>query len=63
MKKYYAICSSYYDNGNIVANLVDIVEEEEKPQNTHKRTSNCDVYVDWFETYESAMRFIEECKK
>lgn len=62
MKKYYAVCNSYYDNGKVIANLVDIIEAEEKPMDTYKETKRCDVYVNWFESYEEAMKFIKECK-
>ena len=62
MKKYYAVCSSYYDNGKVIANLVDIVESEEKPEDTCKETRRCDVYVNWFESHEEAMEHIKECK-
>lgn len=45
MKKYYAVCNSYYNNGRVTANLVDVVEAEEKPKDTYKETRRCDVYV------------------
>lgn len=62
MKKYYAVCNSYYNNGKVVANLVDTIEAEEKPEDTYKETKRCDVYVNWFESYEEAIKFINECK-
>lgn len=62
MKKYYAVCNSYYNNGKVVANLVDVIEAEEKPEDTYKETKRCDVYVNWFESYDEAMNFIKECK-
>lgn len=62
MKRFYAVCSSYYDNGKVVANLVDTVEAEEKPMDTYKEASRCDIYVNWFKSKEEAQKFIEECK-
>ena len=62
MKKYYALCTSCYDNGRITANLVDTIETEEKPENTYKETKRCDIYVDWFKSYDEAMEFIKESK-
>lgn len=62
MKEYYGVCSSYYDNGKVIANLVDTVKAEEKPQDTYREAKRCDVYVNWFETYEEAREFINECK-
>ena len=62
MKKYYAVCNSYYNNGKVIANLVDVIEAEEMPEDIYKETKRCDVYVNWFESYEEAMDFIERCK-
>ena len=62
MKKYYAVCTSCYDNGRITANLVDTIEAEERPENTYKETRRCDIYVDWFDSYNEAMGFIKESK-
>ena len=62
MKTYYAVCSSFYDNGRVIANIVDVVEAEEKPQDSHKETRRCDIYVNWFESYDKAMEYIKECK-
>ena len=62
MKKYYAVCDSFYDNGKIVSNLVDTIEAEEKPEDNYKQTKRCDIYVEWFDTYEKAMQHIEECR-
>ena len=62
MKMYYAVCTSYYDNGRIISNLVDTVEAEEKPENAYKQTRRCDIYVDWFGSYDEAMEFIRKSK-
>lgn len=62
MSKYYGVCNCYYDNGMVTANLVDAVEAEEKPEDTHKETRSCDIYVNWFESYDEAMEFIKESK-
>lgn len=62
MKKYYAVCSSYYDDGKIIANLVDVIETEEKPKDIYKETKDFDVYINWFESHDEAMNYIEECR-
>lgn len=62
MKKYYAVCTSCYDEGMTIASLVDVIEAEEKPENIYKERSRCDVYVDWFDSYDEAMEFVEENK-
>lgn len=63
MKKYYAVCTSCYDNGRISSNLVDTIEAEERPENTWKSTRRCDIYVTWFDSYDEAMEFIKEHKR
>ena len=63
MEKYYAVCTSCYDNGRITSNLVDAIEAEERPENTWKSTRRCDIYVNWFDSYDEAMEFIKEHKK
>lgn len=62
MKKYYAVCTSCYDNGRLTANLVDTIEAEEKPENTYKETRRCDIYIDWFNSYDEAMEYIKTGK-
>lgn len=62
MKKWYGVCSSYYDDGKIIANLVNVVEAEEKPQDSYKETRRCDIYINWFESYDKAMEYIGECR-
>lgn len=63
MKRYYAVCTSCYDNGRTTANLVDTIEAEERPENTVKETRRCDIYVIWFDSYDEAMEFIKENKR
>lgn len=63
MKKYYAVCTSYYDDGRVTTNLVDVIEAEEKPQGTFKETRRCDIYVDWFDSYDEAMEEINGVKR
>ena len=63
MKKYYAVCSSYYNNGKIIANLVDVIEAEEKPQDTYNESKRCDIYINWFESQYEAMDYIAEIKR
>lgn len=44
MKTYYAVCSSYCDNGKITANLVDSIDAKEKPEDTCTETKRS--YID-----------------
>ena len=49
MKKYYAVTSSYFDNGRISAAITDVIEANEQPQNEYHEGKRCDVYIDWFD--------------
>ena len=40
----------------------DVIETEEKPEDTYKETKRCDIYINWFESCDEAMEFIEGCK-
>lgn len=63
MKKYFCVCSAYYDDGRIVANIVDTIETDKKPPNGYRPAHNCDIYVDWFDTEQAAKGFIKDCAK
>jgi len=60
---WYCVSSTYFDDGRCSANLIDIVEAEEKPRDTHKVCRNCDRYCDWFATAIEAEAFIAETKR
>ena len=62
MKKFYAVCNTYYDDGRVIANLADIIEADEIPVDTYKETRRCDVYITWFDSYEKATKFLKICK-
>lgn len=59
MKKYYCVTSIFDDRGRTTANITEVIEAEEKPENTYTNTRRKDIYNDWFETKEKA----EEHKK
>ena len=63
MSKFYCVSSTYFDDGRISANLVDICEAEEKPKDAHKVCRNCDRYCDWFATSIEAEAFIAETRR
>lgn len=58
MKTYYVVCTSFYDTGKIVSNIVDTVTASEKPEQGFKSTRRCDIYVDYFETVEEAQEYV-----
>ena len=63
MKKYFCVCSAYYDDGRIVANIVDTKAATEKPKSSVHAGRRCDVYIDWFKSEEAASEFIKDCAK
>ena len=62
MKKYFCVCSSYYDDGRVVANIVDTKEASEKPAPTYNAGRRCDSSFDWFDSEQAAKEFIKEAK-
>lgn len=62
-KTFYCVCSSYYDDGRVVANVVDSKEADEKPASDFKAGRRCDVYIDWFDSMSEAEAFARECYK
>ena len=61
--KFYCVSSTYFDDGRCSANLVDIIEAEEKPKDTHIHAARADRYCDWFSTSIEAEAFIAETKR
>lgn len=57
--KFYGATTKFYDNGMVKAFMYDI-EADEKPKSTFKETKICDVYNDFFETYEEAKEYIDD---
>lgn len=62
-KIWYCVVSSFFNDGSVVANIVDEVEADEKPENSSHSTSRKDVYLDWFDDYDEAISFVKEARK
>lgn len=62
MKTYYCVTTSFDDKGKVTANITNVIEAEEKPENTFKSTSRKDIYNDWFESEKEAKEFVEQSK-
>lgn len=62
MKKYWAVLSAYYDDGHIVANIVESKEADSRPQPGYRQTRRADLYTDWFDSREKAEDFVDECR-
>ena len=63
MKTWFCVISSYYDDGRVIANLIDSKEADEKPASGCKVGRRCDNYFDWFDSEAEAVAFAEQCRK
>lgn len=61
-KKYWCVTTSVGNKGRVVANITNVIEAAQKPENSFTSTSRRDVYNDWFESQEEAEKFVEEAK-
>lgn len=62
-KTFYCVCSSYYDDGRVVANVIDSKEADEKPASDYIPGRHSDNYFDWFDNMAEAEAFARECYK
>ncbi len=63
VKRYWCVTTSFDDKGRVVSNITNVVEADEKPENSFTSTSRKDIYNDWFDSREEAEKFVEEAKK
>lgn len=61
--KYWCVTTSVSNKGRVVANITNVIEAEQKPENSFNSTSRRDVYNDWFESQEETEQFVEEARK
>lgn len=59
-KDYYCVVSSYDDKGKSISAVSDVIYTNHKPENSFKSLKHSDVYTDWFDNKEEAIRFVEE---
>ena len=62
MRKWYCVVSTFDDKGRVTANIVDTKEADEQLESTSKSTKRKDVYTDWFDSEETANKFIADSK-
>ena len=60
MKKYFGVITTFDDHGKVTANLIDVKEGDQKPENEFKSTKQKDIYIDWFDSLEEANEHIKE---
>ena len=63
MKTYYCVMTSFDDKGHTMSHITSTKETDEMPENSFKSTRNRDIYTDWFDDYEEAVRFVEDTLK
>lgn len=61
-QKYWCVTTSINDKGRVVANITNVIEAAQKPDNSFNSTSRRDIYNDWFESQEAAEKFVEEAR-
>ncbi len=62
MKKFYSVTTTFDNRGRVTANITSCVEALEMPENTYTSGIRKDVYVDWFESLDDALLFVEEAR-
>lgn len=62
MKKFYCVVSKFFDGGGVKAVLFDILAEK-KPINGQVENRLCDEYHDYFDTYDEAKAYQQDCYK
>lgn len=62
MKTYYAVTTSFYNDGRVICNITDSVQAERKPEDTVKSLMTKDVYVDWFSSFKKAEEFVQAAR-
>jgi|GEM_PF-4505607 hypothetical protein len=53
-KEYFLVVSAFHDNGKVIAS-VHTETHEEKPKNNSSSNDDCDLYYDWYDTYDEAL--------
>lgn len=63
LRTYWCVTSSFDDRGRVVAAITRTIEAAKKPENSFTSTPRKDIYNDWFDSREAALKHIEEAKK
>lgn len=62
MNEYYLVISTFYDNGRVKA-VMHTESHGKRPENHSQETEDYDVYYDWLDKYEDALKFKNDCFK
>lgn len=61
-KQFWAVTTSFDDNGNVVSAITDTVWAVVKPENSYLSTKRKDIYVDYFESREKADQHVKDAQ-
>lgn len=59
MKRWYSVMSSIYDDRTNLC-MMGVKESKERPERVYRHTNRCDIYIDWFDSREKAINFVNE---
>lgn len=62
LKTFWAVTTSFYDDGRVTAYVTSKIQAAAKPENVSISRARKDVYVDWFESYKEAQEFVSEAR-
>lgn len=60
--KWYEVVSSFYDDGRVTANIVNVIESENEPNSDYKSNKKCDVYIDYYSDLEEAKETVRNAR-
>lgn len=62
MNTYYIVTSTFFDDGHSAIKQAGCVQAEKKPESAFKSSSRADYYVDYFDSAEEAINFVNSQK-
>ena len=62
MSMWWCVSSAWYGNGSSSANIVDVIEADECPEGSVRYVGRTDYYIDWFDSKESAEKFVADVR-
>ena len=62
LKTFWAVTTTFYDDGRVVSNITDKISAAVKPKNVYKELKKKDLYIDWFGTEAGAYEHMMEAR-
>jgi hypothetical protein len=63
MQTLYAVTTTVYNSGRVVAAITDTVEAESRPENRCTEKRDRDIYTDYFDSKAKAQQFVKDTKE